>query len=269
VPAAPPPSALDNAGPPAFDAAPPVPSDATGQAPAEVYHFRDNNPPPVPDEAPPPPPGEWSEYSGTPSSAPPPVPEQDPAEAFFNGPPPPVPATDAQFPPPAQPGGVPSFDTLTTRAYPVPQAALDAYAADPANAPPAAPYDDNAPPGQVPPPSNTASTRVAEIPQELLQAAAMPSPVDSQPGPRITHTGTFAAVAEDSEEQHFEEVFREFLATRERCGEPADGLTYDRFVPKLRKNKEQLVQKYNCKTVRFTVYVKDGKAALKATPVKE
>jgi hypothetical protein len=76
-------------------------------------------------------------------------------------------------------------------------------------------------------------------------------------------------VPQDSEEQHFEEVFREFIATRERCGEPADGLTYDKFVPKLRKNKEQLVQKYNCKTVRFTVYVKDGKAALKATPVKE
>ena len=37
----------------------------------------------------------------------------------------------------------------------------------------------------------------------------------------------------------------------------------------LRKNKEQLVAKYNCRTVRFQVYVKDGKAALKATPVKD
>jgi hypothetical protein len=26
--------------------------------------------------------------------------------------------------------------------------------------------------------------------------------------------------------------------------------------------------KYNCKSVKFQVYVKDGKAALKATPVK-
>ncbi len=40
-------------------------------------------------------------------------------------------------------------------------------------------------------------------------------------------------------------------------------------VAKLRKNKEQLVTKYNCKTVRFQVYVKEGKAALKATPVKD
>jgi hypothetical protein len=46
-------------------------------------------------------------------------------------------------------------------------------------------------------------------------------------------------------------------------------MTYDKFAAKLRKNKEQLVAKDNCKTVRFQVYVKDGKAALKATPVKD
>ena len=55
------------------------------------------------------------------------------------------------------------------------------------------------------------------------------------------------------------------------------GLTYDcnSFCrtcfnwEQLRKNKEQLVAKYNCRTVKFQVYVKDGKAALKATPVKD
>ena len=41
------------------------------------------------------------------------------------------------------------------------------------------------------------------------------------------------------------------------------------LAQKLRKNREQLVQKYACRTVRFAVYVKDGKAALKATPVKD
>ena len=64
-------------------------------------------------------------------------------------------------------------------------------------------------------------------------------------------------------------MYREFVATRERCGESADGLTYERFAVKLRKNREQLMQKYACRTVRFQVYVKEGKAALKATPVRE
>jgi hypothetical protein len=78
-----------------------------------------------------------------------------------------------------------------------------------------------------------------------------------------------APAGASDEDQHFQETFRDFLSTRQKCGEPNDGMTYDKFAAKLRKNKEQLVQKYNCRTVRFQVYVKDGKAALKATPVKD
>jgi hypothetical protein len=88
--------------------------------------------------------------------------------------------------------------------------------------------------------------------------------------------GTLAAVAapvsvpgpEADEETHWQQVFQDFLRTRASCGENAEGLTYERFRQKLEGNKAQLVAKYGCKTVRFQVYVKDGKAALKATPVK-
>jgi hypothetical protein len=71
------------------------------------------------------------------------------------------------------------------------------------------------------------------------------------------------------EEAHFQEVFQQFLATRAQCNEPSDGLTFEKFAAKLRKNREQLMQKYNCKSVRFQVYIKDSKAALKATPVRD
>ncbi|MCP3140582.1 MXAN_5187 family protein [Pyxidicoccus xibeiensis] len=127
-------------------------------------------------------------------------------------------------------------------------------------------------------PENPETTRVAAIPRELLQASARPAEVAiPMPPPRsvapppaaIPLPGLGNSAVALSEEQHFQEVFREFVTTRERCGEAADGLTYDKFVQKLRKNKEQLVQKYACKTVRFQVYVKEGKAALKATPVKD
>ncbi len=47
-----------------------------------------------------------------------------------------------------------------------------------------------------------------------------------------------------------------------------EGLTWDRFRDKLRRNRDALAQKYACRTVRFQVYVKDGKAALKATPIR-
>jgi hypothetical protein len=76
------------------------------------------------------------------------------------------------------------------------------------------------------------------------------------------------ATLEVDEETHWQQVFQDFLRTRASCGEASEGLTYEKFRQKLEGNKAQLVGKYACKTVRFQVYVKDGKAALKATPVK-
>jgi hypothetical protein len=133
---------------------------------------------------------------------------------------------------------------------------------------------------------NPDATRVAAVPAELIKAARQASssgmtaerpalsPKITGMIPRVsvattTSTPSVGASGALDEERHFQEVFKDFVATREKCNEPADGLTYDKFKAKLLKNKEQLVQKYACKSVRFQVYVKDGKAALKATPVKE
>ena len=90
-------------------------------------------------------------------------------------------------------------------------------------------------------------------PAELLQAAAQATPPDE---------------SGDDEQGHWRQVFSDFLRTRGECGEIATGLTFERFAQKLASNKATLVAKYSCRTVRFQVYVKDGKAALKATPVR-
>jgi hypothetical protein len=71
------------------------------------------------------------------------------------------------------------------------------------------------------------------------------------------------------EEIHFKHVFDDFVATKRECGESVAGLTLDKFAVKLRGNKTALMSKHQCRTVRFAVYVKDGKAALKATPVRD
>jgi hypothetical protein len=93
--------------------------------------------------------------------------------------------------------------------------------------------------------------------QPLVQPGAVPAP---RPTP--------APAAPDGGEAQWNGVFQEFLRTRTSCGESVEGLTWDRFRDKLRKNHDALAQKYACRTVRFQVYVKDGKAALKATPVR-
>jgi hypothetical protein len=129
-----------------------------------------------------------------------------------------------------------------------------------------------------PPPPQAESTVVAQIPEELLRAArahlarTAPASAPAAAGPvpgSAEMPISLPAPGMSAEELHFHEVFDQFVAMRSQCNEPADGLTFDKFAAKLRKNRDQLVVKYNCKAVRFQVYVKDGKAALKATPVRE
>jgi hypothetical protein len=77
-----------------------------------------------------------------------------------------------------------------------------------------------------------------------------------------------APTPEQLEEEHWHHVYEEFLKVRAQCGEPTNNLTYDKFVEKLRKSRNQVMEKQNTKTVRFQVYVKDGKAALKAVAAR-
>jgi hypothetical protein len=72
-----------------------------------------------------------------------------------------------------------------------------------------------------------------------------------------------------ADESDWQEVFQEFVATKKQCGESVDGFTFEKFADRLRKNRDTLVQRHGAKRVKFGVYVKDGKAALKANPIKE
>ena len=75
--------------------------------------------------------------------------------------------------------------------------------------------------------------------------------------------------ASRDDENHFRDVFSQYVALRQQCGESTDELTYDRFAVTLRKNREQIIMsRPDARDVRFTVYVKAGKASLKASPVK-
>lgn len=203
-----------------------------------------------------------------------PIPEASPDDFHFGPPPsalapelPPEPNTQSGAPPteseelppapPAEPP--PSFDEQT-RAYPV------------MGAPGTAESPVDFPPAPEPGEYNPEATRVAPVPDELLRESARSAAAEPwgwSPPPSAPVPPAVAAPPIDPDEAHFHEVFQDFASTRERCGEPADGLTYEKFAMKLRKNRDQLTQKYSCRTVRFQVYVKDGKAALKATPVKD
>ena len=142
------------------------------------------------------------------------------------------------------------------RAASGPEATPSAFELPTRAAPTAQPKPASVPRPETSAPRESAAPAPIAAPAELLQSAARASP----PTP--------APMREEDEGSHWQQVFQEFLRTRAECGEQAEGLTFERFRQKLASNKAALVAKYSCRTVRFQVYVKEGKAALKATPVR-
>jgi hypothetical protein len=96
-----------------------------------------------------------------------------------------------------------------------------------------------------------------------------------QPQPATTAENVMSSVPDESQdkpdpdEEQFRSIYKDFLGIKRQCGESTDNITYERFVAKLKKNRAALLERYGCESVRFQVYVKDGKAALKATPIKD
>ncbi|HSI04245.1 MAG TPA: MXAN_5187 C-terminal domain-containing protein, partial [Myxococcota bacterium] len=98
------------------------------------------------------------------------------------------------------------------------------------------------------------------------KAIPAPAPVTAKadsagPAPAVTANET-------PRDTHYREVYQRFVEVRLECGEPTDDLTYDKFTAKLGQSRDAVMSKHACTDVRFQVYVKNGKAALKATPVK-
>jgi hypothetical protein len=100
-------------------------------------------------------------------------------------------------------------------------------------------------------------TVVSQVPSEILGQLSADRDTGRPPPP-----------VED-EAAEWKRVYEEFVRLKKECGEPTDGISFEKFKNTLRKNRDQLLQRHACKSVRFSVYVKEGKAALKASPVRD
>jgi len=166
--------------------------------------------------------------------------------------------------------GAPAADAPAPAAPPP----LPPQAPPPDPRPLAGPFDDHAGTGDEE--DDEGQTRIAPAPAGagVAPAAAPPGPAAVAPAatasaPTPAVGAPTPAVPSDPQEAHFRQVFDEFLAMKERCGEPTKSMTYEKFAQTLRKNQANIMQKHNARSVRFTVYEKSGKAALKATPIKD
>lgn len=130
-----------------------------------------------------------------------------------------------------------------------------------------------------PPGPGSHSQTVAASPQAVkpggFSSGTQPSPdgedentMVAQPSPDlIAATGGGPTATDPAAEWH--KVYEEFLRTKRECSEPTEGLTFEKFQQTLKKNRDALMQRHGCKRVKFSVYVKEGRASLKATPVRD
>jgi hypothetical protein len=143
--------------------------------------------------------------------------------------------------PPVRPGTPPPFRAVTTAAAVVP-------------------------PPTPPPPRPSQQMHATSPAPAALQRASQSLPLNFDDEHPIRGSTERAPSRVDP---YFKQIFDQFVSVKQTCNESIAGLVYERFAEKLVKNRDDLIQKTGCREVRFTVYVKDGKAALKATPVKD
>ena len=166
------------------------------------------------------------------------------------GPPKPPPKAPPPKPPPPKPAAGAPAGLEAVPPAPATSPSVTAVAAAPTNGFPSPSQNDH----------EELKTTVGPPPQELLNRSATSS--------GLMKAAEQAAAGGD-EGAEWLQVYEEFLRTKKECGEPTDGLTFDKFRQTLRKNRDALIQRHGCKRVKFSVYVKEGRASLKATPVKE
>jgi hypothetical protein len=214
-------------------AVPPPPSD-----------FRFNDSGPLPARTPPP-------RAGTPpafrTASPPAVP---PPAVISQPPPPPL-----QAPPPPPPNVFPQRSGLTF------DDDILGHAPAEASPPRVDPTGGSAP-------RSTGRAVGVPTPRDLA------SPIDPTGGSAPRSTGRAVGVPTPRDlaspiDPYFKQIFDQFVSAKRSCNESTTGLVYEKFADKLVKNRDDLMHKTGCREVRFTVYIKDGKAALKATPVKD
>lgn len=81
-------------------------------------------------------------------------------------------------------------------------------------------------------------------------------------------TGSRVDIDPLSDNECFKQLYEQYVETQKKCGEDTGKFTLEQFVSRLAREKERLIKRYQCKNVKFSVYVKDGKTSLKATPQK-
>ena len=72
---------------------------------------------------------------------------------------------------------------------------------------------------------------------------------------------------QDRDDDAYRQVFDKYVHARRKCGQ-SDDLAYESIRDVLKKQVRTIKSRYRCKSVKFRVTVEDGKAKVKAVPLR-
>jgi hypothetical protein len=112
------------------------------------------------------------------------------------------------------------------------------------------------------PPAEAAATK----PAKTGQTAAVPetSPRSPPPEPNIHIAGT--APPDPLGETRLRSVYRAYVEAKRRCNEDTTRLSFDAVAESLKRQVPELLERHKVRDVEYRVFVKDGKAILRAVP---
>jgi len=106
----------------------------------------------------------------------------------------------------------------------------------------------------------------AEAKQAAQKAETAPatsaSPTGSQPEIHIAGTPPADPLAEG----RLRSVYRAYVEAKRRCNEDTTRLSFDAVAESLKRQVPELLERHNARDVEYRVFVKDGKAILRAVP---
>ena len=98
---------------------------------------------------------------------------------------------------------------------------------------------------------------------ELESLLSMPTP---EPRMTAAPTNVKRAMTADEEQRHWRDVHAQFLEKRRACSE--GDVAWEVFAQTLQRSKDQLMNRVACRGVTFAAAVKDGRATLRAAPLR-
>jgi hypothetical protein len=106
--------------------------------------------------------------------------------------------------------------------------------------------------------------------QDEASVSSKPPATASPPSPpRKKASPSNPPAKPQDEETRWRQVYADFVALKKQLDESTARLSYEKFRGTLQRNKDALIARHGCTRVKFRVYEKQGRAALKASPVMD